>query len=174
MPENNRPQPGEQQRQEEATQYEQLIASQRKEVAGQTSTGNARDLGTVGGGMVPDSATGGSGNARGGMGTPEGGATGGRTIEEEQRERGSGTPADNRSGSTAANINTVDQQASQSIGGRTPDQPQTSMGDRDPHTLGGQGTNQDIIDPMTSRAPEHVKDQEEARKAEQKKDTEKQ
>ncbi|GHO74915.1 hypothetical protein KSD_26860 [Ktedonobacter sp. SOSP1-85] len=174
MPDHNTPQPGEQQRQEEATQYEQLVASQRKEVAGQTSTGNARDLGTAGGGMIPDSAAGGSGNARGGMGTPEGGATGGRAIEEEQRERGSGTTADNRSGSTAANINAVDQQASQNIGGRTPDQPQTSMGDRDPHTSGGQGTNQNIIDPMTSRAPRHVQDQEEARKAEQKKDTEEQ
>ena len=124
--------------------------------------------------MIPDSATSGSGNARGGMGTPEEGARGGRVSEEEQRERGSGTTADNRSGSTAANINTMDQQASQNIGGRSPDQPQTSMGDRDPHISGGQGTNQNIIDPMTSRAPEHVQDQEEARKAEPKKDTEKQ
>lgn len=114
MPDHNTPQSGDQQRQEEATQYEQLVASQRKEVAGQTSTGNARDLGTAGGGMIPDGAAGGSGNACGGMGTPEGGAT------------------------------------------------------------GGQGTNQNIIDPMTSRAPEHVQDQEEARKAEQKKDTEEQ
>jgi hypothetical protein len=85
MPGHNTPQPGEQQRQEEATQYEQLVASQCKEVAGQTS-----------------------------------------------------------------------------------------MRDRDPHTSGGQGTNQNIIDPMTSRAPKHVQDQEEARKAEQKKDTEEQ
>ncbi|EFH87830.1 hypothetical protein [Ktedonobacter racemifer] len=48
MPGHNTPQPGEQQRQEEATQYEQLVASQRKEVAGQTSMRD-RDPHTSGG-----------------------------------------------------------------------------------------------------------------------------
>jgi hypothetical protein len=60
------------------------------------------------------------------------------------------------------------------VGGGTipPGQPQTSMGDRDAsHKDGGKGTNEEIIDPMTSRAPDKLHQQEKAEKNKRDKET---
>ena len=120
-----------------------------------------RDLGSVGGGTVPglDSSAG-SGNPPGGMSTSgstmeSGGTTshtnpgGGATVD-----RGNETHMDMAGGTRG---NSIDPTAKSNIGGRTPDQPQTAMGDQDPQ---GKRETQRVAgsttDPMTSRDPSHI------------------
>jgi hypothetical protein len=109
-----------------------------------------RDMGTVGGGNIP----GGSG-PQGGIsssdstvqskGTPRGSTGGGET------ERGSVKDSDASTPPQA--VNTVDKHAQSNLGGRSPGQAGTSMGDQDA-TQGRPG--EEITDPMSSRAPDKI------------------
>lgn len=129
-----------------------------------------RDLGTVGGGTLPEPASSLSGtdNPPGGMNissdTIAGGGTTASSIEGggSHHERGSGSISE--SSIRRGHFNEVDAYAQGSIGGRAAGQPQTAMGDRDPRkneymkqggTKPGEQPHQsDIVDPMTSRHPD--------------------
>jgi hypothetical protein len=109
-----------------------------------------RDLGTVGGGNIP----GGSG-PQGGIstsdstvqsgGTPGGSMGGGETERGSVKDSDVGTPPQAK--------NTVDKHAQSNLGGRSPGQGGTSMGDRDAKQgrLGEEAT-----DSMSSRAPDKI------------------
>lgn len=97
-----------------------------------------RDLGTAGGGPIPNPVA------------PQ--PT--KTITDENRE--------NDESSTRASgpdVNTIDPHAQSSIGGRHPAQPQTAMGDQDA-AKGSRYPGEETGDPMTSRAPDKLKQQE--------------
>lgn len=146
----------EQQAQGERASYEKMIPTHPQDNVEQKRVSNRRDLGTVGGGTIPQNNAEEARSTQGDIGAPAGGATD-RVQAEEQRQRGRDNISGEHDQTPPASKNTVDAQAGKSIGGRTPSQPQTSMGDRDPRASGGQGTNQDIIDPMTARTPEENK-----------------
>ncbi|MGI9057207.1 MAG: hypothetical protein ACR2H5_01370 [Ktedonobacteraceae bacterium] len=122
-----------------------------------------RDLGTVGGGTIPNGGDVGSGKPPGGMDTSSstvaaGGTSGGGTV-------GAGSTT-GRGGTTNEDItqnsgNTIDRHAHGNIGGRNPSAPQepeSAIGDRDPQKSLGK-SQPDIADPMTSRDPKVGKDQ---------------
>ena len=137
------------------SEYDRLL---RQEPTGTTvgdSATNSRDLGTVGGGTVPSSgASMGSGNSPGGINTSDntitsGGTTGGANAGGNAvTDRGKMTNQD----ITQNTGNTIDPRAQGNIGGRTPAEPQTAMGDQDPQKNIGQ-PNPGATDPMTSRDP---------------------
>lgn len=139
-----------------------------------SGSASKRDLGTVGGGTIPRTGTG----PRGGMNTSNSTEAAGGTSA--RQTVGGGLPTDRggltdvgASGQSTNDANQIDRHAQASAGGRTPGQPQTSMGDRDASQAnrGGKGTNEEIIDPMTSRAPSKLGQKEEEH-TEQKKHTE--
>ncbi len=131
---------------------------------------SSRDLGTAGGGSIP---AGGVGNSPGGIitsdssvnGTSSSGAVPGQGAT---RDRGSETSTDmqeqvpetQRQGGGGAR-SVIDRTAQSSIGGRSPGQPQTAMGDQDA-VAGRKEATRDFgvgVDPMTSRAPDKVNQQ---------------
>jgi hypothetical protein len=132
-----------------------------------------RDLGTVGGGTIPNTDIG----PRGGMNTSDSTAEAGGTSA--RRNIGQGLPTDRggltdvgTSGESTRNANQVDRQAQSNIGERNPGQPQTSMGDREsPQGNRGRDTSEDIIDPMTSRAPDKLSQKDTSEKSDQKKES---
>jgi hypothetical protein len=121
---------------------------------------SSRDLGSVGGGSVPEprNPSMGSGESPGGMNTPnstvDSGSTTGRGMPgaEQTTDRGSETLNDIAGG----RANTVDRHAHGNIGGRNPSEPGTSMGDRDSRSGKEDRGESDITDPMTSRHPSKV------------------
>ena len=148
--------------------------SEQEENAAEPTVGSEgaskRDLGTVGGGTIPSTST----SPRGGMNTSDSTKEAGGTSAE--RNIGQGLPTDRGgltdvevSGESTRNANQIDRQAQSNIGGRNPGQPQTSMGDREAsHGNRGRGTNEEIIDPMTSRAPDKVHQEDTSEQADQK------
>jgi hypothetical protein len=122
-----------------------------------------RDLGTVGGGAIPDGSNVGSGKSPGGMNTSSSTVEGGGTSGGGNVGAGSTT---GRGGMTNEDITqnsgtTIDRNAHGNIGGRNPSgpqEPQSAMGDRDPQKSMGK-SQPDVADPMTSRDPKVGKDQ---------------
>ncbi len=132
-----------------------------------------RDLGTVGGGTIPNTGT----SPRGGINTSDSTAEAGGTSAE--RNIGQGLPADRggltdvgTSGESTRNANQIDRHAQSNIGGRNPGQPQTSMGDRGtPHGKRAKGADDDTIDAMTSRAPDKLPRKDSSEQTDQKKES---
>lgn len=147
------------------------------------------DVGTVGGGTIPNPGRG-TGEPRGGRATTNstagaGGSSGGSVIgagstrdrgtmsneemdvstnealEQQHQTRGKvPTRIANHEPDTPSsrNANKIDRTAQSNIGGRNPDQPQTSMGERDPAKgKHGRSNDPETSDPMTSRAPHKTK-----------------
>ncbi len=109
-----------------------------------------RDMGTVGGGNIP-----GGNGPQGGISTSDstvqsGGTAGGNTGGGET-ERGS--VKDSAADTPPQAKNTVDKHAQSNLGGRSPGQAGTSMGDQDA-TQGRSG--EEMTDPMSSRAPDKI------------------
>lgn len=105
---------------------------------------SSRDLGSVGGGSVPEPH-----NSSAESGSTSGGGTPGA---EHTTDRGSETMSDMAGG----RANTIDRHAHGNIGGRNPAEPETSMGDRDSRSGKEDRGESDISDPMTSRHPSKV------------------
>jgi len=131
-----------------------------------------RDLGTVGGGTIPSTSS----KRESGRNTSNSTVAAGGTSS--KQTVGGGLPTDRggltdtgAAGQSTNDVNRIDRHAQSNIGGRNPGQPQTAMGDRDTKrdNRGGKGTNEDIIDPMTSRMPEKVQQQDDAKQDDQKK-----
>jgi uncharacterized membrane protein len=60
-------------------------------------------------------------------------------------------------GTNPSSANVIDPSAKSNLGGRTPDHPQTSMGDRDVDATGSaRSSNEDYAHPMTSRHPDKL------------------
>lgn len=119
-----------------------------------SGTGTNRDLGTVGGGTIPnagpsvntstgsantDDSTAGAGGSTGTTAAGAGAAT----------DRGTMTNRDQ----TTNSGNTMDRNAESNLGGRNPSHPQTAMGDRDADIQRGHSSSTSPVQPMTSRDP---------------------
>jgi len=151
--------------------YNKLIPQSPTGTTEGDSMSSKRDLGTVGGGTIP-----GSGTPRGGMNTSNstvgGGGTsaGGTAGAGSTTDRGNMTNTDTRTSTNQEQE--FNQQARGNIGGRNPNQPQTSMGDRDnrrdnnnqkqakqkdiTHGGRGEGTNEETTDPMRSHTRDKI------------------
>jgi len=142
--------------------YNKVIPHQPTGTTVGDSMATDRNLGTVGGGTIPNGGDVGSGKPPGGPNTSSstvegGGTSGGGTI-------GAGATTD-RGGMTDEDIiqnrgNTIDRHAHGNIGGRNPSAPQedqSAIGDRDPQKSLDKAQ-PGIADPMTSRDPKVGKD----------------
>lgn len=127
--------------------------------------GSSRDMGSVGGGSIPEprNILAGSGNAPGGMDTAnstvDSGSTsgGGRPGAEASSDRGQSTTSGMVGGAGGRAANTIDRHASGNLGGRNPSEPQTPMGDQDPRGGRVERAESSIADPMTARDPNTIK-----------------
>ena len=136
---------------------------------------SSRDMGTVGGGSIPEprNILAGSGNAPGGMNTAnstvDSGSTtgGGRPGTEATSDRGESTTSDMVGGAGGRAANTIDRHANGNLGGRNPSEPQTPMGDQDPRGGREERAEPSIADPMTSRDPSTIKQDDSTRSNQQ-------
>jgi len=142
----------------------------------QTSVGSGgpdpkRDLGTVGGGTIPSNSS----KTDSGINTSDstvaaGGTSSKQTVGANLPTDRGGLTTTGAAGESTNDVNRIDRHGQSNIGGRNPGQPQTAMGDRDKKRDNrGAGPGEDIIDPMTSRSPEKVQQQEAAKQDDQKK-----
>jgi hypothetical protein len=140
--------------------YNKMVGQQPAGTTAGDTIASSRDLGSVGGGSVPEprNPSMGSGESPGGMNTSnstvDSGSTTGRGMPGagQTTDRGSETTNDMAGG----RANTVDRHAHGNIGGRNPSEPGTSMGDRDSRSSKEDRGESDISDPMTSRHPSKV------------------
>ncbi|TMD67684.1 MAG: hypothetical protein E6I91_06305 [Chloroflexi bacterium] len=140
--------------------YNKMVSQQPAGTTAGDTIASSRDLGSVGGGSVPEpkNPSMGSGKSPGGMNTTnstvDSGSTTGRGMPgaEQTTDRGSESTSDMAGGRT----NTVDRHAHGNIGGRNPAEPGTSMGDRDTRKGREDRGEPDVSDPMTSRHPSKV------------------
>ena len=140
--------------------YNQMVGQQPAGTTAGDTIASSRDLGSIGGGSVPEprNPSMGSGKPPGGMNTANstvdsGSTTGrGRPGAEQTTDRGSETMNDMAGG----RANTIDRHAQRNIGGRHPSEPETSLGDRDTRSGREDYGESGISDPMTSRHPSKV------------------
>ncbi|TME65378.1 MAG: hypothetical protein E6I59_05445 [Chloroflexi bacterium] len=140
--------------------YNKMVGQQPAGTTAGDTIASSRDLGSIGGGSVPEprNPSMGSGKSPGGMNTAnstvDSGSTTGRGMPgaEQTTDRGSETMNDIAGG----RANTIDRHAQGNIGGRHPSEPETPLGDRDTRSGREVRGESDISDPMTSRHPSKV------------------
>jgi len=135
--------------------YNKMVGQQPAGTTAGDTIASSRDLGSIGGGSVPEprNPSMGSGKSPGGMNTASGSTTGkGRPGAEQTTDRGSETMNDMAGG----RANTIDRHGQGNIGGRHPSEPETPLGDRDTRSGREVRGESDISDPMTSRHPSKV------------------
>src|SRR5947209_3060422 len=140
--------------------YNKMVDPSARRKSTGTGLGSGRDLSTAGGGSIPGlDSTAGSGNSPGGMSTSNSVSGSGTTGHANAGgnnpvDRGKETDLDLAGGTRG---NTIDPTAQSNIGGRSPDQPQTAMGDQDPQgKREAQRVAGGTIAPMTSRDPNKI------------------
>jgi hypothetical protein len=124
--------------------------------ADQQSGRSARDLGTVGGGMIPSGGNPPEGSV---SDTPESGS-----VAEQQSDVSSGTITqqgnfhDSTIHASPGAVDASDQPQQGTLGSRNPGQPSTAIGDQDA-TFGHRDKDDTPVDPMTGRLPSQISKQ---------------
>lgn len=132
-------------------QYNKLINRSKSDAEGQGGASPRRDLGSVGGGSIP------GGNSYDGMNTSSGSASSPASSASEGASTDRGDNNVPGMSESPGHFNASDQPQQGTLGGRNPGQTQNQpIGDQD-STFGHRGDKEDEIgDPMTSRAPDKV------------------
>ena len=136
-------------------QYNKLVNRNSSSIERDDSTTSNRDLGSVGGGSIP------GGNTYGGMNTSSSTADGSSSSASSSSGGGSSTDRDSTNipgmRESPGSPNSSGQPQQGNLGGRNPGQTQNQpIGDQDA-TFGHRGAIDDQMgDPMTSRAPDKV------------------
>lgn len=137
------------QRQQSLDNKQQQL-QQQKAASPAQETSSARDLGTAGGGSIPNLPDIDRDKTAHEARTNDSPQRSDATVERENADTPHDAPPTN-------DARAVNRHSQGNAATRDPGQPQTAMGDQD-RTFGGRGAdaNEETIDPMTSRAPDKV------------------